>query len=247
MAAVPGLDEHSVYISSGTWSLVGLEVAEPVLSERALSLNVTNEGGVAHTVRLLKNVAGLWLLQECRRCWQREGRACGWDALLDAAEQASSFRSLVDPNAAEFLNPENMPTAIRAFCRRTGQPVPESLGEVTRCCLESLALKYRWVIAALEELAGHPLRTIRVVGGGSRNHLLNQFTADACGRPVIAGPVEATALGNMMIQVLAHGHLGSVAEGRQAVAASTRQRAYEPRESDAWQDVWARFQGLLEP
>jgi len=244
VAAIPALDATSAYISSGTWSLMGVEVKEPVLTDRALALNFTNEGGVGGTIRLLKNVAGLWLLQESRRQWQLEG-PLSWPELLQQAAQAQPFRSLIDPDAPGLLNPSNMPEAIRSFCRGTGQPEPESVGEVARCCLESLALRYRWVLDALEELTGRRLATIYVVGGGSQNDLLNQFTADACLRPVVAGPVEATALGNIMMQAIASGHLGSLAEGRQAIGASVERRFFEPQHGEAWQEAYARFGRLL--
>jgi rhamnulokinase len=245
VAAVPGLDGRSAYISSGTWSLVGVEAPQPVIDQRALALNFTNEGGVSGDIRLLKNVTGLWLLQESRRQWQREGRDYGWGDLLALAAEAQPFRSLIDPDAREFASPGDMPAAIRAYCGRTGQPEPDSVGAVVRCCLESLALKARWVIEALESLLGHPLETIRIVGGGSQNHMLAQWTADACQRPVVAGPVEATALGNLMVQAIAAGHLPDVAAGRQAVAASVELHHFEPGLAGPWQEAWGRFQGLL--
>ncbi|HSN74191.1 MAG TPA: rhamnulokinase family protein [Anaerolineae bacterium] len=245
VAAVPGLDGRSAYISSGTWSLVGVETPQPVIDQRALALNFTNEGGASGNIRLLKNVTGLWLLQESRRQWQREGRDYGWGDLLALAGQALPFRSLIDPDARDFAGPGDMPAAIRAYCRRTGQPEPGDVGAVVRCCLESLALKARWVIEALESLLGHSLETIRIVGGGSQNHLLAQWTADACQRPVVAGPVEATALGNLMVQAIAAGHLPNVAAGRQAVAASVELHAFEPGPAGSWQEAWGRFQELL--
>ena len=245
VAAIPDLDADSVYISSGTWSLMGVETPQPIITEEALTLNFTNEGGVGNTIRFLKNIAGLWLLQECQRQWQREGQTYTWEDLLKLAEQAQPFLSLLDPDAPDFLSPGNMPAIIRAYCQRTGQPQPESVGAVVRCCLESLALKYRLVLESLERLVGRRLGTIRVVGGGSQNYLLCQFTADACERPVVAGPVEATALGNIMIQAIATGRLPDVATGRQAVAASMPRRHFEPRASAAWQDAMARFRGLL--
>ncbi|MBC8076353.1 MAG: rhamnulokinase, partial [Chloroflexales bacterium] len=197
VAGIPGLDSASAYISSGTWSLVGVETHQPITSERARALNVTNEGGVGGTIRLLKNVAGLWLLQECQRSLERDGLRPSWDELLGAAVGARPFVSIIDPDAPEFLAPADMPAAIAAFCARSGQPAPSDVGALVRCCLESLALRYRWVIEALEALLGQRLATIRIVGGGSQNRLLCQMTADACGRPVVAGPVEATALGNI--------------------------------------------------
>jgi rhamnulokinase len=245
VAAIPGLDASSAYISSGTWSLVGLEVGQPMLSDAALELNITNEGGVANTIRLLKNVAGLWLVQESQRQWQREGTAYGWDELLTLAGQAEPFRSLIDPDAVEFLHAGDMPARIRAFCQRTGQPAPESVGALVRCCLESLALKYRWTIDALERVAGLRIETIRVVGGGSQNRLLCQFTADACRRAVVAGPVEATALGNIMVQAIAAGDLPDIAAGRRAIAASIGQQTCEPGAPEEWEAAFARFARLL--
>jgi rhamnulokinase len=244
VAAIPGLDERSAYISSGTWSLMGVETPEPVINPEALALNFTNEGGVGGTIRLLKNIAGLWLLQECRRQWQREGHAYEWDDLLGMAAQAEPFRSLVDPDATTFLSPGNMPATLREYCKRTGQEQPESVGAVVRCCLESLALKYREVLHDLEGLVGHRLDTIRIVGGGSRNRILSQFTADACARPVVAGPVEATALGNILVQAMARGELADVAAGRQAIAASVPLETYEPRDRAGWDDAYGRFRRL---
>jgi len=234
VAAVPGLDERSAYISSGTWSLVGVELDAPLLSAEAQRLNFTNEGGVAGTIRLLKNVGGLWLLQECQRQWQHEGRAYSWPELLALAEAAPPLRSLIDPDAPEFLAPQNMPATIREHCRRSGQPVPAGVGELVRCCLESLALTYRRVVAALETLTGRQIDTLRVVGGGSQNTMLCQLTADACQRTVVAGPAEGTALGNILVQAIATGHLPDLAAGRRAVAASVDQTIYTPRAGGGW-------------
>jgi rhamnulokinase len=246
VATIAELDGDSLYISSGTWSLVGVEVAEPVLNDEALALNFTNEGGVGGTIRLLKNVTGLWLLQESQRQWSKEGREYGWGELLSLAEQATPFSSLVDPDARDFMRPGDMPAAIRAFCQRTSQPVPESVGAVVRCCLESLALKYRWVMEALEALIGRQLDVMRVVGGGGQNRLLCQFTADACQRPLVAGPVEATALGNLMLQAIATGRLSDVAAGRRAIAASVERQRFDPRPSTAWEEAFGRFKDLFE-
>jgi rhamnulokinase len=246
VAAIPGLDEDSVYISSGTWSLMGVEISEPVISQETLALNFTNEGGVGNTIRLLKNITGLWLLQESRSHWQREGQLLGWDELMAKAQEAEPFRSIVDPDAASFLNPGNMIEAIQAYCRNTGQPQPETIGQIVRCCLESLALRYRWVLEALEGLVGRRLQTIRIVGGGSQNGLLSQFAADACQRSVVTGPVEATALGNVMLQAIATGHLPDLATGRKAIARSVEQVVYEPGPADAWDAAYARFGSLVE-
>ncbi len=245
VAAVPGLDARSLYISSGTWSLMGMEIAEPIINERTRSLNFTNEGGVDNTIRLLKNIAGLWTLQESRRQWRREGQDFSWNDLTSQAEQAEPFSSLIDPDAADFLNPSNMVDAIRDYCRRTDQPVPETVGQVVRCCLESLALRYRWVLNALEEIAGTQIETMRIVGGGSQNRLLSQLAADACRRPVITGPVEATALGNVMLQAIAAGRLSSIAEGREAIAASIEQETFEPGSAAGWDDAFGRYEALL--
>ena len=250
VAAVPGLDAHSVYLSSGTWSLMGVETAQPVINDRTLAYNFTNEGGVGSTIRLLKNVTGLWLLQESRRQWEHEGTELSWPALLAAAEGAKPFKSIVNPDASDFFEPSNMVDTIRAYCRRTGQPEPATVGEVVRCCLESLALRYRWVVEALESLLAdqsttRQLTTIRVVGGGSQNRLLNQFTADACQCVVVTGPVEAAALGVVMMQAVATGHLANIAEGRAAVAASIDQEYFEPRSAAGWDEAYQRFLKLL--
>lgn len=253
VAAIPGLDERSVYLSSGTWSLMGIEVRQPIINTKMLDLNFTNEGGVDGTIRLLKNISGLWLLQESRRQWEREGHAFSWEELMIEAQKAPAFRSIINSDAPDFNTPSSMVEAIRTFCRRTRQPEPQTPGEVVRCCLESLALRYRWVVEALEEIlasaglsSGRQLETIRVVGGGSQNRLLNQFTADACGRTVVTGPVEAAALGVIMMQAVATGHLADVQEGRAAIAASIQQETFEPRAQDSWDDAYARFLRMID-
>jgi rhamnulokinase len=190
-------------------------------------------------------VAGLWLLQECRRRWQHEGRSYTWPDLVTLAEQAAPLRSVIDPDAPELVNPRDMPKAIREYCRRNRQAEPESDGELVRCCLESLALKHRWVLAALEELTDRRLDTIRIVGGGSQNEMFCQLTADACQCTVVAGPVEATALGNILVQALAGGYVPDIAAGRRGVAASEEQEIFEPRDSDDWDVVITRFDELL--
>jgi rhamnulokinase len=185
------------------------------------------------------------LLQECRRQWQYERRTYTWPELVILAEQAAPLRSVVDPDAPEFVNPGNMPKAIQEYCRRSGQPEPESDGEVVCCCLESLALKHRWVVAALEELTDRRLDTIRIVGGGSQNPLFCQLTADACQRTVVAGPVEATTLGNLLVQAVATGYLPDIAAGRRAVVASEEQKIFEPRNSGDWDAAFMGFDGLV--
>ncbi|ACL26165.1 rhamnulokinase [Chloroflexus aggregans] len=229
VAAVPHLDAQSAYISSGTWSLVGVERTEPLINDAARQLNVTNEGGVYGTIRLLKNVSGLWLLQECQRRWHEDGLNLRWDDIVAQAATAPPRRSLIDPDAPEFLAVGDMPARIRDYCRRTGQPEPETVGEIARCCLDSLALRYQQVIDALAELTGQTITTVRIVGGGSQNALLCQLTADACRRPVVAGPTEGTALGNILVQAIATGYLPNLSTARQVAAASVGQQRYEPR------------------
>ncbi len=248
VAAVPGLDARSLYISSGTWSLTGAELPEPILSDEALRYNFTNEGGVGGTIRFLQNFTGLWLLQASRRQWRREGQSYTWDEISALAQSAPAFHCLVDPDAHDFLAPSSMVDTIRAYAARTGQPAPESAGEVARCCLESLALNTRWGVELLERVTGQgSYDTIRIVGGGSQNRLLAQWIADACARRVVTGPVEATALGNVMMQAIATGHLGSIAEGRAAIAASVQQEEFEPAaERPGWDAAFERFSALKE-
>ena len=233
------------YISSGTWSLMGVEVPRPVVSERCRQLNFTNEGGVGNTTRLLKNITGLWLVQECRRVWNQAGKEYRWDALNRLSAEAEPLRSLIDPDHPSFTAPGNMPEAIASFCRRTGQPVPTEDGAFIRCAIESIALKYRYVLHALEELVGRRIETIHVVGGGTQNRQLCQATADACGRVVIAGPVEATAIGNVALQAIAAGAIGSLAQAREIIRDSFAVETYEPREASQWDAAYERFQRIL--
>lgn len=223
------------YISSGTWSLMGLETPDAVLTPRALELNVTNEGGVDGTYRLLKNIMGLWLVQESKRAWERQGKTFEYAELVRLAEAAKPFIAVIDPDASDFLAPDDMPLAIQKYCQSTGQAVPEGPGEVIRVALEGLALKYRMVLGWLEELTKSSVEVIHVLGGGGQNALLNQFTADACGKPVVAGPVEATALGNILIQARSMGAVNSLAEIRQVVANSSTLKRFEPGERTPWQ------------
>jgi rhamnulokinase len=245
VASVPARGDDWAFISSGTWSLVGAEIPQPVVTEAALAANFTNEGGVGGTTRFLKNVMGLWLVQECRRCWQRAGRDHGYDELTRLAGEAPAFGSMIDPDDASFILPEDMPGAVAAYCRRTNQPVPDGVGPVVRCCLESLALKYRWVLETIESLLGRRLAAVHVVGGGCQNALLCQLTADCCGRPVLAGPVEATAAGNVLTQALGLGLVGSLADVREVVRRSFDPVAYEPRDRARWDDAYGRFRALL--
>jgi rhamnulokinase len=234
------------YISSGTWSLVGVEVPEANLSPTTLACNLTNEGGVDGTYRLLKNVMGLWLVQQCKAVFDRAGLTHDYDTLTRQAAESEPLRSLIDPDAPRFLNPPKMPTEITAFCRETGQPVPDTSGRFVRCCLDSLALKYRVVLGWLEEVTGARVEVIHIVGGGSRNRLLNQLTANATGRPVLAGPVEATVLGNVLVQARAAGELSSLADMRSVVAASGGIEAFEPRDTATWESALGRFTDLVQ-
>lgn len=245
-SSIPGQKPDWCYISSGTWSLMGIEVPAPVVNDRCRELNFTNEGGVGGTIRLLKNIAGLWLVQQCRAIWQREGREYDWTQLTRLAQDAPPLRSLIDPDDPRFVAPDNMPAAIQGFCRETGQPVPESDGAIVRCALESLALRYRMVITWLEQLNGGPLQTIHIVGGGTQNKLLCQMAADACNRRVVAGPIEATAIGNVMMQALSNGDVASIAEAREVIRASFTVDEYTPTAPAPWQAAYEQFTRLVE-
>lgn len=246
VAAVPA-DGPFAFLSSGTWSLQGTEIGQPVVSEQALAWNFTNEGGIGDTYRLLKNIMGLWLVERCRVAWEREGIWPGYDAMAEATLVAPPFVSLIDPDDARFLNPLDMPAAIAAFCRETGQPAPETPGATMRCVLESLAFAYRLVLERTEHLAGAHFPGLHVVGGGTKNRVLQQFTANAIGRPVFAGPTEATAIGNILAQLLAAGRITTLAEGRALVRDSFPVVTYEPADNAAWSEAYQRFLALLLP
>ena len=235
----------TAFLSCGTWSLLGTEMPTPVISNQSRALNFTNEGGVEGTFRLLKNIGGLWLLQACRRAWAQAGESPAYEDLVEAArDDRHAFRAVIDPDHATFLNPDDMPAAIRDYCDRTGQPSPQGPGGYTRTILESLALKYRVVLDALEEISGRRFRTIRIVGGGSRNRLLAQFTADATGRLVLAGPVEATALGNIAVQMVSTGAVRSLAEAREIVGRSFPPDQFEPQPAAGWDAALERLRRL---
>lgn len=252
VAAVPVATEMArsakprwAYISSGTWSLMGVETPAPLITEASLRYNFTNEGGVSGTTRLLKNIMGLWLVQECRRAWERQGKMYGYDELTRLAEAAQPFVSIVDPDDGGFILPPNMPAALADFCRKTGQPAPSEPGAVVRCALESLACRYRWVLERLEELTAGKLEVIHIVGGGCQNELLCQFAADCCNRPVVAGPVEATAIGNVLLQAIGLGVLGSLAEAREVVRRSFPVKTFEPHDAASWEEPYRRFLTML--
>ena len=244
-SSVPGKKPDWCYISSGTWSLMGIEVPGPVVNDRCRELNFTNEGGVGGTIRLLKNIAGLWLVQQCRAVWQREGREYDWNQLTQMAQAAKPLVALIDPDDPRFVAPDNMPAAIREFCQETGQPVPETEGAVIRCALESLALRYRMVIGWLEQLNGGPLETIHIVGGGTQNRLLCQMAADACDRRVVTGPIEATAIGNVMMQAVSNGDVASIAEAREVIRNSFAVHEYVPTAPDPWREAYDRFTKIV--
>ncbi len=246
VAAVPARVANYAYISSGTWSLMGSEVRAPIINEQSLRFNFTNEGGAGGTFCLLKNLTGLWLIQECRRIWARAGSETSYAELMAIAEQARPFAALVDSDHPSFLNPDDMPAAIAQFCKRTGQTPPQDRGAIIRCALESLALKYRYTLEQLETLLGKRIEVIHVVGGGSQNRLLGQFTADACARPVLAGPVEATALGNILLQMLTQKIIASLEEARAIGRDSFPLTTYEPRNTSAWMEAYGRFSQIVE-
>ena len=244
VAAVPGSGPDFIFLSSGTWSLMGIEVPAPIITEASEQAQVTNEGGAGGHYRFLKNIMGMWLLQECRRTWRQQGTDLEYDELTSRAAEVPAFGSFILPDDPLFLAPGDMPARIRSFCAETGQAVPETHSEIVRCVLESLALTYRDVAMTLQKLSGRALPVIHIIGGGSQNRLLNQFTADATGRTVVAGPVEATAAGNVLLQMMALGELASVAEGRALVRSSFDLETYEPGNADAWDAAYERFQRL---
>jgi rhamnulokinase len=245
VAAVPASGGDWAYLSSGTWSLMGVECAEPVISEQSRDLNFTNEIGFGGTVRFLKNIIGLWLVQECRRHWAQAGRNYEYAELTELAARSPPFLALVNPADERFMSPGGMPGKIAAFCRESGQPVPADPGAVVRCALESLALFYRRTARQLEQVTGREIRRLHVVGGGSKNALLNQFVANALEIPVIAGPAEASAIGNLLIQGIALGQLPSIAAARDVVRNSTRITAVMPRDTAHWRAAYARLEKLL--
>ena len=245
VAAISARD-GTAFISSGTWSLVGTELDAPVITAEALRLNFTNEGGVNRTTRLLKNVMGLWMLQSCRQCWMVEGHRFDYRELIEMAGAAPPWRHLVDPDDESFLRPANMIAAIDAFCAQTKQSLPQDPGAYVRTILESLAFKYRLVLRNLEQVSGKRIEQIRIIGGGSKNRLLNQLTADASGKRVLAGPAEATALGNIAVQILSTGGASSLQEARAIVDRSFPTEIFEPLETDRWDQHAKRFEQYCE-
>jgi rhamnulokinase len=241
VAATPTDTAAYGFVSSGTWSPVGVETNRPYLGPDALAANVTNEGGLDGTIRLLSNVVGLWLVQQCRASWQKVGREYDYGELVRLAEAAQPLKSFIDPCSPEFLLPGDHPARVRAYCTKTGQSIPENEGAVIRTVLESLALEYRAVFDQLFEVTGIDLEVIHIFGGGSQNQLLNQLTANATGRPVVAGPIEATVMGNALVQLISLGELQDLQEARQVVAQSGALTRYEPQETAVWEEAYQRY------
>ena len=244
VAAVPSQDGEWAFLSSGTWSLIGVELAQPLISEEARAHNFTNEAGYGGTTRFLKNIVGLWILQESRRAWARKGLELDYAILTAEAEKAEPFRSLIEPSAARFARPCEMPDNIAQYCRETGQPAPETPGQYTRCILESLALSYRTALSEIEQLTGRSITRLHIVGGGSQSALLNQFAASAIQREVIAGPVEATAAGNILIQAISLGQVESLNTLRKIVRDSFPLQTFGALDAESWQEAFDRFTQL---
>lgn len=248
VAAVPfdhADPQGACYISSGTWSLMGVEVDKPIINDKALHYNYTNEGGVGGSIRFLKNIMGLWLIQECRRHWQKEGYDHSYAELTQMANRSKGLQAVINPDHETFLTPGEMPVKIEQFCKDTRQKPPLSRGDYVRTCLESLALTYRKTLEGLEDVLGRRIHTIHIVGGGSQNELLNQMTADACERPVVAGPIEATAIGNVLVQAMATGDVKSLPEARRIVAESFEVKRFEPNTTRQWKNAYTRYRELV--
>ncbi|GGD97876.1 rhamnulokinase [Paenibacillus nasutitermitis] len=243
-AAVPSGSSSFAYLICGTWSLLGTELPDALLTPEVRELEFSNEGGVGNTFQLLKNIMGLWILQECRRKWNKSGAEISFAELTHEAGHAEAFRSLIHPDDLRFMNPKDMEQEIARFCEETNQPVPRSRGETARCILESLALRYHIVLEQCQRLTGRHFSELHMVGGGIQNELLCQLTASAIGRPVWAGPVEASAIGNMLVQFQAGGEIAGIEEGKQLVKRSFPIQTYEPADADKWQEAIARFNRL---
>lgn len=243
VASVPAEGENWAYLSSGTWSLLGIESPVPLVSEKTLEMNFTNEGGVDGTTRFLKNIMGMWLIQECKRIWDDETEI-GWDEIVKLSNSAEPFRCLINPDDISFLNPGNMPLAIKDFCTRTDQYIPESKGEIARCIYDSLVLKYKFTIKQIESVTGKKIKKLHIIGGGAHNQMVNQLTADALGIPVLAGPTEATAAGNIMMQAKALGVVDSLSEIREIIRNSFDVNEYLPSPGLDWDAAYTRFEKL---
>ncbi|MFF2446632.1 rhamnulokinase family protein [Neobacillus sp. NPDC058068] len=241
LAALPIKTDNAAFMSCGTWILMGVQVCEPVVTEKALEWGFTNEGTADGEYRLLKNTMGLWLMQECRSAWLKAGKHITYEEEGQLIQHTKPFQRFIDPDDSDFFNPVNMPKQIRDYCIKTGQLPPETNGDFLRCILESLSLKYRWVIERLEELTGNPIKVIHMGGGGIQNPFLCQFTANATNRTVVAGPIEASAIGNSLSQWIALGEIKNLKEGREIVERSFPLKTYEPQNQSDWQDAYGRF------
>lgn len=238
VAAVPAQNEHFAYLSSGTWSLMGIEVKDAIITPQSYKVNFTNEGGVEGTTRFLKNICGMWLLERCRKEWTTD---YSYSELIEAAMKAPAFRSLINPDDACFANPDRMIEAIQNYCNQTNQPIPETYGELTRCIFESLSLRYKQVFGWMQEMSPFPIEKLHVIGGGSKNNVLNQFTANALGIPVVAGPSEATAIGNIMLQAKAVGMVDDIQSMRCLIASSIETTEFIPQDTEIWENAFAKF------
>jgi len=245
VAAVPATGSNFAWISSGTWSIMGINSPEPIINDQTLADNFTNEGGVNHLYRFSKNITGLWLVQQCRRTWNASGKNFSYATLTEMAAQSARHTAVLDPDEPAFMKPGDMPTRIRDFCKRTAQEVPDSEGAIVRLALEGLALKYRWVLEKIEALTKTKIETIHIIGGGTQNRLLSQFTADVTGRMVVTGPIEATAIGNILTQAIAAGDIHSLDEARQVITNSFEPETFEPKEPAGWDDAYAKLLELL--
>ena len=245
VVSVPAQENTWAYLSSGTWSLLGMEIAQPFVNEKSLEYNFTNEGGYNKTVRFLKNIMGLWILQECRRQWQKEGKDFSYLELTDMAFSAKPFLSFIDVNYEEFLFPCNMPERIQNYCKETGQDVPEDIAQIVRIVLESLAMEYRCVMEKLETVIGTRVEMLHIVGGGSQNRMLSQFTASALKKIVMAGPVEATGIGNILVQAMANKEISDISQLREVVRKSFPLFVYQPKDIGLWEENYERYTRLV--
>lgn len=245
VAAVPAQSKNFAYLSSGTWSLMGIETEEPIITKESYEMNFTNEGGIGGTTRFLKNICGMWILEQCRKEWEKDGKHYSYPEIVAMAESATPFYTFINTDHPCFANPPAMLEAIRSFCLKTNQSVPDSDAQIIRCIFESLALRYRSVIEMLEQVAPFPIEVLHVIGGGSKNNLLNQFTANAIGKPVITGPSEGTAIGNILIQAMAVNAVTSLSEMREIVRASIETEKFLPKDSQEWLNAYQQFRNIL--
>ncbi|MDD2245952.1 MAG: rhamnulokinase [Proteiniphilum sp.] len=238
--AVPADNEHFAYLSSGTWSLMGIESEKPVINKETYALNFTNEGGADGSIRLLKNICGMWLIEQCKKEWEKEDPVT-YPEIVNAAKQSTPFKCFINPDSPCFTSPSSMVESIQEYCRQTGQYVPASMGEIARCIYESLAFRYKQVLQNLQELASFPIEKLHIIGGGSKNNMLNSFTANAINKPVVAGPSEATAIGNILMQAKAAGLVKNKTEIRRIVSNSSDLEVFEPSEAELWNESYQSY------